>query len=156
MSDTKRIAAVVILLGLSTCFLPLLSISPPALGKSDWSAWDILRLIASGPNPGKWTILGAINLWVIYGALAGSLLLLWLPHYLTTISVCAMASFTFIGLMLRYHSTYANGFSLMLERLAGWHRGTVIINPEAYVLPALLIFLLYVVLMELKIPSTAR
>jgi len=51
MSETKRTVAVLYALALSTCFLPLFNFSAPALGKSEWSALDIFRLLASGPKP---------------------------------------------------------------------------------------------------------
>jgi hypothetical protein len=148
MSDTRRIAAVVLLLGLSTCFLPLFSVSPPALGKTEWSAWDIFKLIASGPNPVEWLLqTRIIRLWAVYAALASGLLLLWLPQYLKAVSICTMVS---LWLILRYGSD-PYSISRILKRQAGWHEGTLIANPEAYVLPALLVFLLFVLAIELKI-----
>jgi len=38
----------------------------------------------------------------------------------------------------------------MFETQTGWHRGTLVTNPEAYVLPGLLVFLLIVLLIEIK------
>jgi hypothetical protein len=149
MSGTRRIAAVVFLLGLSTCFLPLFSVSPPALGKTEWSAWDIFKLIASGPNPVEWLLqTRIIRLWAVYAALASGLLLLWLPQYLKAVSICTIVSLGFIGGVL---NVYSFTFSRLFERQAGWHGGTLIANPEAYVLPALLVFLLFVLAIELKI-----
>ncbi len=150
MSDTRRIAAVVLLLGLSTCFLPLFSVSPPVLGKTEWSAWDIFKLIASGPNPVEWLLKPRIiKLWIVYAALASGLLLLWLPQYLKAVSICTIVSLGLIGGVLNVR-VYA--FSRLFEGHArGWHRETLIANPEAYVLPALLVFLLFVLSIEFKI-----
>jgi hypothetical protein len=148
MSYTKRIVAVAYLLGLSTCFLPLFNVSPAALGKTEWSAWDVFKLLASGPTV-EWFLSPTITrLWGVYALLAGGLLLLWLPQYLKAVSICTILSLGLIGGVLnRYHYSY----SRMFERQAGWHGGTLTINPEAFVLPALLVFLLVVFAIELKI-----
>jgi hypothetical protein len=147
MSDTKRTIAVVYLLGLSTCFLPLIIVSPPALGKAEWSMWDLWSL-ASGPNPAAWGWLGSdiFRLSMTYAFLAGGLLLLWLPQYLKAAFIYTLLSLDWIGPLLHRHYTISH----MLEKEASWHRGTITTNPEAYVLPALLLFLLLVLAIEWK------
>lgn len=148
MPDTKHIVAVVYLLGLSTCFLPLFSVSPAVLGKTEWSAWDVLEFLASGPNPVEWLLQSRIiRLWAAYAALAGGLLLLWLPHYLKAASLCTIISLAFIGNVL---SLYSFTLSRVFER-AGWHGNISISTPSAFVLPALLVFLLFVLSIELRI-----
>lgn len=147
MSDTRRIVTAVYLLGLSTSVLPQFSVSPPALGKTDWSAWDVFELLASQPTAEWFSSSAIIRLWLIYALLAGGLLLLWLPQYVKAISMCTI---TILFLMLRYGS-YHNSLSRMLKKQAGWHEGTLVTSPEAFVLPALMVFLLVVLSIELKI-----
>jgi hypothetical protein len=147
MSDIKPTVAVLCLLGFSTCLLPLFSVSPPALGKTEWSAWDIFRLLTSGPNPVGWLLRPEIfRLWVAYALLAAGPLLLWLPQYYKPLAICAVTSLWLIG---RMHLHYE--FSRMFEvKQTGWHTGTFIIEPSAFVLPALLVFLLFVLSIEFK------
>jgi len=129
-----------------TCFLPLFNVSPPALGKTEWSAWDILKLLASQPNPLESLLRpGLLRLCIAYALLAGGLLLLWLPHYLKPVFFCTMISLLMFGGVHRHYS-----YLRMFETQTGWHRGTLVTNPEAYVLPGLLVFLLIVLLIEIK------
>jgi hypothetical protein len=147
MSDTRRIVTAVYLLGLSTCFLPQFSVSPPALGKTDWSAWDVFELVTSGPTVEWFSSATITRLWIIYALLAGGLLLLSLPQYVKSVSMCTI---TILWLILRYGSD-PYSISHILKRQAGWHEGTLITNPEAFVLPVLMVFLLVVLSIELKI-----
>jgi hypothetical protein len=149
MPETKRIVAVVYALGLLTCFLPLFSLSPAALGKTEWSAWDILELIASRPNSLEWLLrIDIVRLGLAYALLAGGLLLLWLPQYLKAVSICTILS---LGSFAGVHRHYS--YSRMFETLAGWHRETLVTNPEAYVLPALLVLLLFVLSIEIGLAN---
>lgn len=152
MSDAKRTIAIVYLLGLSTCFLPLVSVSPPALGRTEWSMWDFWSL-ASGQNPAAWWWLGADigRLSVTHALLAVGLLLLWLPQYLKATFICALLCLGSTGPLLQRHYTISH----MLQQQAGWHRGTITSSLEAYVLPALLLFLLLVVAIEWRNSSAA-
>ena len=148
MPETKRIVAVVCVLGLLTSFLPLFNVSPAALGKTEWSACDILKLLASKPNPLESLLQpGLLRLWIAYALLAGGLLLLWLPQYLTPVFMCTMVSLMMFGGVFRYHYSY----SRISETQTGWHRGTLITNPKAYVLPGLLVFLPFVLMTESKL-----
>ncbi|HLX18246.1 MAG TPA: hypothetical protein VKS24_23905 [Bradyrhizobium sp.] len=145
MFDTKRTIAVVYLLALATCFFPLVSVSPAALGKTEWSMWDFWSL-ASGPNPAAWWWLGddISRLSLTHALLAVGLLLLWLPHYLKVTFICVLLCLRSIGPLLQRHYTISH----MLENRAGWHHGTIATSHEAYVLPALLVFLLLVLAIE--------
>jgi hypothetical protein len=157
MSDTKRTVAVVYLLGMSTFCVPLINVSPPALGKTAWSMWDFWSL-ALGPNPASlyppalWWLLFSLLPLFVHALLSVGLLLLWLPNYLKPsilwAFLCLMSS-----LPVR---SYKSAISNMLEHLAGWHRGTVTMSLEGYVLPALLVFLLFVLVTELKDSARAR
>jgi hypothetical protein len=153
MSDTKRTIAVVYLLGLSTCFFPLVNVSPPALGKTKWSMWDFWSL-ASGPNPAALSWLGGDIGWLslTHAFLAVGLLLLWLPNYLKATLFCALLCLQSSGRLLQRHYTISH----ILEKQAGWHHGNITMSFEGYVLPALLVFLLLVVAIEWKDLAAAR
>ena len=149
MSETKRTIAVLYALALSTCFLPLLHVYPPALGKSEWSALDIFRLLASGPNH-QW--IGESRIFFLavgYALLAGGLLFLPLLRSAKAILLWTIAVLCPI---LRLLTTNNNHYTIsrILKGQAGWHGDTIALSPEAYVLPALLISVLLVLSLELK------
>jgi hypothetical protein len=150
MSNTRLTIAVVYLLGLSTCFLPVVSVSPPALGKTEWALWDFW-LLGSGPNGAEWWWWNIGRLSVSHAVLAGGLLLLWLPRYLWATLMCALISLRLAGPLAQRHYTISH----VLAKQAGWHHGTITTNPDAYVLPALLVFLLFVLWTEWKDSAAA-
>ena len=150
MSDTKRTIAVVYLLGLATCFLPLVSVSPAALGKTEWSMWDFW-LLGSGTNGVAWWWWHIGGLSVSHALLAGGLLLLWLPRYLWATLACTLISLDWAGPLWRRHYTISH----VLAKQAGWHPGTITTTPDAYVLPALLVLLLFVLATEWKDSAAA-
>ncbi len=145
MSDTKRVIAVIYALGLSTCVFPLFVVSPSVLGKTELSPWDLFNLLASGPAE-AWFGPRTTFLWVGYALLVCGPLLLWLPQYLkpiygyTIVALCTIWN----GVNIRHYE-----ITLALKRLAGWH-GTVSSSSERFVLPALLLFLIFVLSIELK------
>jgi hypothetical protein len=170
MSDTKRTIAVVYLLGLSTFCLPLARVSIPVLGKSEWSTWDFWSLAAGSDHPAWWWLaLGQLSL--PYALLAVGLLLLWLPNYLTPsilwAALCLMSS----GILRRVYwapmdilnmsgghlrPVYGGRLNIFGLRAYDGHLGTITASPEAYVLPALLVFLLFVLATEWKDSTAAR
>jgi hypothetical protein len=155
MSETKRTIAVLYALALSTCFLPLFTLSPPALGKSEWSALDIFRLLASGPNE-RWIGSRSIAyLLVGYTLLASGMLLLWLPRYLKAASICTVLSLLLAARALTIDDRHYT-ISRILKNQAGWHGGTIFLTSEAFVLPALLVFLLFVLSIEWKLRPPPR
>jgi hypothetical protein len=161
MSDTKRTIAVVYLLALSTFCFPLARVSPPVLGKTEWSVWDFWSL-AAGSNPPAWWWIRLGELSLPYALLAVGLLLLWLPNYLKPSILWAFLCLGSSGILQRVRW----GPRHMLEMWSGhlrpvyWaplfglreqadsHYGTITASPEAYALPALLAFLLFVLATE--------
>jgi hypothetical protein len=120
MSGIKRTVALASLLGLSTLFLPMFSVAPPALGKTEWSAWDIMMLLASGPNPAEWFFrVDIFRLWITYALLACGLLLLWLPQYYKPFALCTVVGLWSIGRALQHlHFEYSRMFEI---KTVGWY-----------------------------------
>ena len=147
MSDTRLTIAVALAPCLCTCAIPLFNVSPAALGKMEWSALDIWRLAPAGE--GLPTTISRLwgfyfRLWGVYVFLAAALLLLWLPLYLKPVAICTFMALLWILSSLGGHY----GFWLMLRKQTGRHDGTISVNPEGLVLPALLMFVLFILLFE--------
>jgi hypothetical protein len=47
-----RVPVLILIIGLSTIFLPLFRVSPPVAGKPSWSAWDLAAHVYSRNPPG--------------------------------------------------------------------------------------------------------
>lgn len=145
MSDTRTTVAIAFALCLCTYFAPLFNISPAAFGKTEWSALDIVALAptAKGLFP---TIVR--RLWVIYLVLGVGLLLLFLPRYVKPVSVCAWVALGLTGAALRSCYALPAILTKILKAQTGWRDGTISVHPEALVLPALLIFVLFLLWFE--------
>ena len=164
MSDTRLTIAVALILSLCTCATPLFNVSPAALGKTEWSAWDVMTVahfsyryrcgkVGEGSAAQGWRALqgsclpyaihqlstNLVRLWSIYFLLACGLLLLLLPRYVKPVSLCA-------GLALVQTAV------VYMRMQAGWHDG-VSIRPEAFVLPGLLIFVFFILSLEWRQPA---
>ena len=169
MSDTKRTIAVVYLLALSTFCVPLVRVSIPVLGKTEWSTWDFWSLAAGSDHPTWWWLrLGELSL--PYALLAVGLLLLWLPNYLKPSILWALLCLMSSGIPRRSYWApldilntsggnlrrfYGGPFNIFGLQSNGRY-GTITASPEAYVLPALLVFLLFVLATEWKDSTAAR
>jgi hypothetical protein len=147
MSDTRLTIAVALALCLCTCAIPLFNVSPAALGKMEWSTLDIWRLSLAGDGlPMSVSRLWGVHfrLWGVYVLLATALLLLWLPLYVKPVAICTFLALLWILRSLGSHYD----FWLMLKKQTGWHDGTISVNPEVLVLPALLMFVLFILSFE--------
>jgi len=139
----RRLGLVILALGLSTFFMPLFSVSPPALGRASWSAWDLARHVYAQKSPFEdvYFTLGLSGMALVYALMLCGLVAIVLPQprkVLVTIAV--------IGSIAGYEPFYW-GYSMFahwLFRSAGMKMGAAQYDPGIFMLIPVMPALLYV------------
>jgi hypothetical protein len=80
--------------GLMTFFLPIVHLAPPALGRADWSAYQVTT--APLAPPGLF-LFDTFEYWSPYAILAITLLLLWVPQWQKVIFVSSPINLWCVG-----------------------------------------------------------
>jgi len=93
MSNTRLTVLAIGVAALMTFFMPVVHLSPPAMGQADWSPYDVTvyGLRGTRSNAVMWLVYGSGDYWNAYAALGVALLLLWIRHWhFALLFVCAL------------------------------------------------------------------
>lgn len=148
-SNPRWMVFFVTVLGLGTLFLPIFTVAPPAMGRAEWSGFDLLALMEAGTLSLERGLLEAdmLVLWTTYAMLALGLLTVWLPRYHKPHSI-----FAFIGLMasgrLIQHGHY--DLEMLFDSMPDWRQGAITYRPSIYALPAVMGVLLFLLWGEFR------
>ena len=79
-NSTQRAILALGVVALLTFFLPIVHVAPSALGRVDWSAFDVTTAASFGASP-VLRLYNTFNYWSSYAALAITLVLVWTPRW---------------------------------------------------------------------------
>jgi hypothetical protein len=141
----RRLAAVILALGLSTFFMPLFSVSPPVMGRSVWTAWNLASHVYAQRSPFADVsfTLGLSGVALVYVLMLCGLVAIVLPRPKKVLVAIAV-----FGSIAGYDPFYwgHSMFARWLFRSAGMKIGAVQYEPGIYMLIPIMPALLYVLL----------
>jgi hypothetical protein len=151
---TRRAVLALLLLALGTIFLPLLTSTPAANGRTEWAAIDFVAQMAAGALPLKRGIYTLAPLWLTYAALVLTPLVILLPQYHKPIAIIALG-----GLIFSVRTVGADSKFNFVLRALKHAPGTgvdfqIAFHPTAYILPVLLALVLLVLSNERFVESS--
>jgi hypothetical protein len=147
--ETRRVVLVLLLFALGTIFLPLLTSTPAANGRTEWAAIDFVAQMWAGKLPLERGLYTLGPLWLTYAALALAPLLIWLPQYHKPIALIAIGGLivsTRTGLDDHKFDFVLRGIKHAPGAGVDFH---IAFHPTAYALPALLALVLLLLSKEL-------
>lgn len=80
INSAQRAILALGVVGLLTFFVPIVHLAPPALGRLDWSAFDVTTATSLGASP-VLRLYNGLEYWSPYAILGITLLLVWTPQW---------------------------------------------------------------------------